>query len=312
MKHSFRYPSADGVTEINAAEWLPDGQPKAIVQLVHGVAEYIDRYDELAGIFTEAGYLVAANDHLGHGKSLQPGEEPGWFGEQKGWSTLVRDMKTLYERETTDYPGLPVILYGHSMGSFLARTYLFEYPEDATAAVLSGTGHQNGLVCLAGRAAAGAEIALHGTKYRSRLLQSMAFGSYLKGIENPSSPNAWISRDEEVLRRYDADPLCGFVATAGLMRDMMDGLDRIRRMENIARMRKDLPILLVSGEADPVGAWGKGVRAVGERMERAGLTDVSVRLYPGGRHEMHNEINREEFYRDVLQWMDSRLPPRAE
>ena len=303
----FTFPSSDGVHDIHCRLWEPEGQVNAVVQLVHGVAEYIARYDAFANFLTDHGCAVCGDDHLGHGESINDDTELGWFSDERGWEHLVDDEKRLHDLLAEKYPGKPMVLFGHSMGSFIARTYLGVYPDGFDACVLSGTGRQPGIVCAAGKILAKREIRAHGSKYRSPTLQKMAFGSYLKKIDDPVGPNDWICRDEKVVRAYDADPLCGFTATAGLMYDMMDGLSIIGRADHMVKMDKALPVLFIAGDADPVGAYGKGVQKVAGQFKKAGMKDVTVKLYPGHRHEVLNELEKEKVWADVLGWMDKHI-----
>ncbi len=189
----------------------------------------------------------------------------------------------------------------------MARTYIGWYPDDFCACILSGTGDQPSIVCRAGRFLAAREIKKNGSKYRSPALQKMAFGSYLKGIENPIGPNDWICRDEAVIRKYGDDPLCGFTGTAGLMSDMMTGLLIIARFDHMRKMNKNMPVLFIAGDADPVGNWGKGVRSVSKKFAAAGMKDITTRLYPGARHEVLNELNKAEVWDDVLFWIEQKI-----
>ena len=303
----FHFSSADGRSGIHCRMWSPEGEPRAIVQIVHGVAEHIGRYHDFASFLSDNGFVAVGDDHLGHGLSVGDESEIGWFAEKDGWELIIKDEKTLRDRMREKFPGIPMILLGHSMGSFMARTYIGYYPDDFDLCILSGTGNTPGIVCRAGRLIARREIRRHGSKYRSATLQKMAFGSYLKGIENPIGPNDWICRDENVIRAYDADPLCGFNATAELMYEMMAGLEIIGSDSHIMKMKKDLPILLVSGSADPVGGWGNGVRTVFDRFKSVGMEDVTIKLYPDDRHEILNELNKQEVYSDVLAWIEKKL-----
>lgn len=303
----FHFSSANGSTNIHCRMWSPEGEPRAVVQIVHGVAEHIGRYHEFASFLTEHGFVAVGDDHLGHGLSVNNESELGWFAEKDGWDLIIKDEKTLRDMMREKYPDVPLILLGHSMGSFMARTYIGYYPDDFDLCILSGTGHTPGAVCRAGRMIARREIRRHGSKYRSATLQNMAFGSYLKGIENPIGPNDWICRDENVIRAYDADPLCGFGGTAELMYEMMVGLEKIGNNSHIMKMKKNLPILFISGEADPVGGWGKGVRTVFDRFKGIGMQDVTIRIYPEMRHEVLNEINKQEVWSDVLAWVEKKL-----
>ena len=308
----FTFPSSSGANSIHCRLWQPEGRVRGVVQLVHGVAEHIGRYGAFAEFLTEHGFAAAGDDHLGHGLSIGDDSERGWFAEEDGWKRIIEDEKLLRDRLREEFPGVPMILLGHSMGSFMARTYIGEYPDDFDLCILSGTGHTSRAVCRAGRMIARREIRRHGSKYRSETLQKIAFGSYLKGIEDPIGPNDWICRDEAVIRAYDADPLCGFTATAELMHEMMAGLELIGSKSHNMKIRKDLPILFISGDADPVGGWGKGVRTVFERMQALGIRDITLKMYPGARHEVLNELNKEEVWNDVLDWLDSKLPAKAD
>ena len=296
----FHFPSADQVHSIHCRMWSPEGEVAGVVQLVHGVAEHIGRYNDFAEFLTEHGFVAVGDDHLGHGLSVSDDSELGWFAEKDGWKLIVRDEKALRDRMRREYPGVPLILLGHSMGSFIARTYIGDYPDDFDLCILSGTGQQPLIVCRAGRMMAGRDIRKNGSKHRSEQLNRMAFGSYLKGIEDPIGPNDWICRDEAVIRRYGDDPLCGYPSTSGLMYDMMTGLVTIGQKSHMEKMRKDLPVLFISGDADPVGGWGKEVEKVVSLFRSVGMKDVTVRLYPGARHEVLNELNKQEVWNDVV------------
>ena len=303
----FRFSSASGNNNIHCRMWTPDGDPIGVVQLVHGVAEHIARYNDFAMFLADNGFVAVGDDHLGHGLSVNDDSELGWFAEKDGWELIVKDEKTLRDMMREKYPNVPLILLGHSMGSFMARTYIGYYPDDFDLCILSGTGHTPGVVCRMGRMLARREIRRHGSKYRSATLQQMAFGSYLRGIENPIGANDWICRDEAVIRAYDADPLCGFGGSAELMYEMMVGLETIGSSRHIMKMRKDLPIYFISGSADPVGGWGKGVRTVFDRFKGIGMQDVTIKMYPDARHEVLNELNKQEVWADVLSWIESKI-----
>lgn len=303
----FTFPSASGNNSIHCRLWSPEGKIRGVVQMVHGVAEHIARYNDFAEFLTEHGFVAVGDDHLGHGQSVNDDSERGWFAEKNGWDLVVKDEKTLRDRMREQYPDVPLILLGHSMGSFIARTYIGYYPDDFDLCILSGTGHTPGAVCRAGRMVARREIRRNGSKYRSATLQNMAFGNYLKGIENPIGASDWICRDEKVIRAYGADPLCGFTASAELMYEMMVGLEMIGNNSHIMKMNRDLPILFISGDADPVGGWGKGVRTVFDRFKGIAMKDVTIKMYPGARHEVLNELNKQEVWNDVLSWIETRI-----
>lgn len=308
----FTFLSSNGRTPIRVRRFDPDGAPRGVVQVAHGVAEHSARYDAFLTFLAEHGFVAAANDHLGHGESRTSEDETGWFAEKDGWDLVVEDMKKLHDLLHGELPGLPYALFGHSMGSFAARTYLIRYPDDADAAVICGTGQQSGALVGAGKAAASMICALKGTKYRSKLLQSMAFGSYNKGFEPVRTPVDWLSRDTAVTDAYMEDPLCGFTPSAGLFRDMMTGIGFIGRRENVERMNKALPALLIAGSRDPVGENGRGPARVYELWKAAGMRDVTLTLYPECRHELLNERNRDAVKADVLAFLEEKLFARKE
>ena len=299
--------SGDGKTMLRVRHCVPEGAPRAVVQIAHGIAEHVERYDDFAAFLAGNGFAVVANDHLGHGRSVKRGEDMGFFAPKGGWELVVDDMRRLYDRTSAEYLGLPYFLFGHSMGSFLARTYLVRCGAGLRGVILSGTGQQRAPVVAAGIALAEREVRKYGPRCRSEKLYRMAFGSYTKGIVPLRTPSDWLSRDEAQVDRYVSDPLCSFIPTAGLFRDMMRGIAFNQNANNLARMQRDLPVYFISGASDPVGGFGKGVAAAYGSFVRAGMGDVTLRLYAGGRHEMLNETNRDEVYRDVLAWLERKL-----
>ncbi|MBS7263117.1 MAG: lysophospholipase [Eubacteriales bacterium] len=302
----FTFPSSNKQNDIRVRMIEPDGPAHAIVQIAHGVAEHSERYDAFMRYLAEHGFITAANDHLGHGKSVRDESELGYFDERDGWARVVDDMHTLHEKLCAEHPGLPYFLFGHSMGSFLTRTYLIRYPDELSGAVICGTGQQSSLLVGSGRLLARLICAFKGPKHKSTFLGNLAFGSYNKDFAPIRTKNDWLSRNEASVDAYEADPLCGFVSSAGLYRDMMGGIAFIGKQSNIGRMRKDLPVFFIAGDMDPVGEKGKGVRRAYERFLRAGMTDVAIKLYPDCRHELLNELNRDEVMSDVLNWLSEK------
>lgn len=289
--------------------WVPEGVPKAIVQVVHGIADHASRYEEFAEYLNRQGILVVAEDHMGHGDSITEEAPQGYFNG--GWFAAVEDTYQLYLDTRKKYPDVPYVLFGHSTGSFMARTILARYPDSGIdAAVICGTGWLNPIVLRGGRLTADMVCRKQGEKCCSELLQKLMFGSYNARIENPRTANDWISRDEAWVDAYNADPLCGFIPTAGLVRDMLDGIIYIQDGKNLARMRKDLPVLFIAGGDDPVGAYGQGVRQAAARFRKAGMRKVSTRIYREGRHEILGEIHREKVFEDVANWIKSVLMDR--
>lgn len=301
------FTSSTGKNTIHVRKCLPDGQPRAVIQIVHGIAEHIGRYDDFMAFLANSGFIVVGDDHLGHGQSAASPDELGFFDDTEGWDRAVDDIRTLRDMMHAEYHDLPYIFFGHSMGSFLTRTYLIKYPDRYDAAIISGTGHQNRALIFAGLAACSTIVRLHGPRSDGQLLNDIAFGTYNRKVAFPMTDFDWVSRDHESVRSYINDPYCGFVCKAGLYKDMMTGVKFITDQHNIDRMSKDQPIYFMSGDMDPVGDYGKGVERAYKAFCDAGLRDVSMRLYPGGRHEMLNEINRKQVYQDILDWLNSKM-----
>lgn len=302
-----RMPSSNGKSSIYIREYVPDGEVRGVIQISHGIAEHMERYDAFAEHMADLGYVVAGNDHLGHGRSLSEGETRGYFGESGGWGMVVADMRKLTEIESEKYPGKPCFLLGHSMGSFLARSYAIHYRTGLTGLILSGTGQQAAPMLRGGIALARSEVRRNGPEYCSKRINKLAFGSYNKGISPVKTGSDWLSRDEAVVDKYVTDEMCGYVPAVGLFRDMFEGIRFISAKRNMARIKKDLPVYLISGDRDPVGEYGKGVLRAYRSFLSAGCTDVTLKLYHEGRHEMLNEINRDEVYKDLLAWMESKI-----
>ena len=303
----FHYLSSTGVNSIRAIKCCPDGEARAVVQIAHGVADHIDRYREFMSYLADNGFTAVGNDHLGHGHTIRHPIEQGFFAYSNGWQHVVNDMDKLRELTVSEHPELPYIFFGHSMGSFLTRTYLIDHPDKYHAAIISGTGHMKPAMIDSGCALASSIAKAKGPCYVSRLIDSIAFGSYNKSFKPARPKFDWISRDDGQVDKYAADPLCGFIATASLFKDMMGGLKYITDAGNISRMNKDRPIYFMSGDMDPVGENGKGVERAYKAFCEGGLKDVYMRLYKGGRHEMLNETNRAEVYKDIVDWINSKI-----
>jgi len=301
------FQSSNGKTQIHYRLCTPDGPPRGIVQIAHGIAEHVERYDGFAQFLAQHGFLVAANDHLGHGRSVTDDTDLGFFADEHGWDLAVSDMKKLHDLLVSEHPGLPCFLFGHSMGSFLTRTYIIDHPSDLTGAVICGTGQQAKALVLGGRLMGKSECKKHGARYKSEKLNNMAFGSYTKAYQEVRTPLDWLSRDSAVVDRYIADPLCGFIPSAGLFTDMMGGIDYIGRRANLAKMDKTLPVFFIAGDMDPVGDYGKGVKKACQLFRDAGMQDVTMKLYHECRHEILNELNKDEVMNDVLAWLDSKI-----
>lgn len=303
VRNEFTFPSADGKTAVHAVEWLPEGRPRAVLQLSHGVAEYILRYEPLAEYLTARGFAVGGHDHLGHGGSVAPGAARLYFGPRGSWNWVVDDIYTRYGLLKKQFPDVPLFLLGHSMGSFLARTYLIRYPGTVDGCILMGTGQMPAAVVAGGRAVAALERRRVGVDQTSPVVDQLAFGAYNRRFAPNRTAFDWLSLNEDNVDRYIADPLCGGNASIGLFREMLWGLRFIATPANLKKMNVNTPILFVSGAMDPVGDCGRGVQRAYRSFLRAGSRDVSIRLYPELRHEILNETCREEIFQDLYLWL---------
>ena len=299
-------PSSDGRTSLYLAEWTPESPVRAVLQIAHGVAEYINRYDGLARFLNEQGIAVLGNDHLGHGQSAG-GKPTLFFAKKDGWDRVVDDLYTVHTVAQERYPGVPCFLLGHSMGSFLTRTYLIRYPGSVSGAIVMGTGQMRPALIAAGRLVAGAEMRKVGREGFSPLVDKLAFGAYNK----PFAPNRtafdWLSADTENVDRYVADPLCGGKASVGLFDDMLSGIAFIERPGNLRRMDPHTPVLFISGWEDPVGDRGQGVIAACESFRQAGVQDLELQLYPHMRHEILHETDCRQVFDFLLAWLGKHI-----
>lgn len=293
MKTTGTFLSSDGIHTLSYTVYAPQGTPKAVLQISHGMCEYIGRYEEMALALNEEGILVCGHNHLGHGEA----ETLGYFAQKDGYRLLVQDVHGFRQLMQAQYPGVPYVLLGHSMGSFVARLYLTRYGEGLAGGIIMGTGARIPGAG-AGRALARLLCALQGEKHRSALLQTLVFGAYNRRIAHPKTPFDWLSRDEDVVDRYMHDPQTQFVFTNSAFVDLITLQMRANREEWYAAVPKDLPLCLMSGDADPLGGYGKGIRQICDKLRRAGA-QVEMKLYPGGRHEIVNELNRREVYADI-------------
>lgn len=302
MNTDFYYDSC-GKGRIHALRWTPETPPRAIVQIVHGIAEHAQRYEEFAEYLNDKGIAVVAEDHMGHGKSIGKDGIQGYF--HGGWFAAVSDTVKLAEMTMDAYPGVPYILFGHSMGSFMTRTILAKYPALPLAgAVICGTAWQSGALLKVALPLSKAICRMDGETLPSKKLQTIMFGSYNKRVEHVRSENDWLTRDDRIVAAYDSDPLCGFAASAGLYRDMLNGIAFVQKLSTLSAMNKTLPVLITAGADDPVGSYGAGVKKCYEMFKNAGMENVKLKLYPLCRHEILNEINRGEVYEDMLEWID--------
>ena len=304
MRKDFYYDSC-GEGKIHGCIWLPETEPVGVVQIVHGIAEYVERYDSFAQYLNKQGLIVVAEDHMGHGKTAQSGTKGFFTG---GWRSAVDDTYRLLRETREKYSQLPYVLFGHSMGSFLTRSILICYPDSGiSGAVICGTGWIPGAAVGGGIAACKMVCRRIGERNPSEWLQNMVFGSYNKRVEHPRTPYDWLTRDSQIVDAYMADPMCGFTVSCGLLRDMLSGIALNQNPKKLAQMNPSVPVLFIAGGDDPVGSYGEGVKKCAGAFSRAGVEDVCVKLFPLGRHEILNEINKEEVYGYVFSWIREKV-----
>ena len=292
----------EGDLTLDCREYRPEGDPVGILQVIHGLGEHQGRYVSFARFLAENGFAAYTSDLPGHGPAAAETGSLGRF-PRGGWLQAAEAQHALLERVKGLWPGKPVFLFGHSMGSFLARSCLILWPGGLQGCILCGTGHLARPLVAAGSAAAEVTAKLRGEGNTSEFLRKMAFGGYNQRIPEAASPNAWICRDEAVVAAYDADPLCGLTPSSGLIREMMRGIRLITDPATQKRMDPELPVLFISGEEDPVGEYGAGVRRALESFQKAGMKRAELKLYPGDRHELLNEPDRDAVCGDILAWL---------
>ncbi len=293
----FSFKSATGVCRIHGCEFLPEGEVRAVVIIHHGMAEHINRYADYVKHLTDMGYAVFMHDMANHGKSNQKTELLGYFGENDGYKNLVKDLKTVYDLAKKEFPDKKIIMFGHSMGSFIVRCFDCAYPGASDASVYMGTGGSNPAAGM-GKAISNLIASIKGSTYKSKMLDKITFGSFNKKTDKKTSFD-WLTRDSAIVQKYIDDDYCGFLFTVKGMNDLVNLNVWANSAECYNTVKKDLPILLVAGADDPVGAYSKGINEVANKMKASGHTNVTVKLFPGCRHEVLNETNRQEVYEGI-------------
>lgn len=302
------FDSRDNKNKIHAVKWIPDTErPIFILQIIHGMTEHILRYDDFARAMAEKGVLVVGEDHLGHGGSVGETGVYGYFCEQDPATVVVRDAHRLKKMIQEKYPGIPYVILGHSMGSFILRNYLCRYGTGIQAAIIVGTGMHPKPLIAAGKMVAAVQKLICGSGHKSGLLDAMAFSAYNKRIPNRKTSSDWLSRDEKNVEAYTKDSLCGFTFTVNGFQTLFELVDRLYKKDNLNRMPKELPILFLSGAEDPVGGYGKGVRAAYQSFLDVGMKNVKMKLYENDRHEILNELDKKTVYNDVFRWIESTI-----
>lgn len=305
----FAFQTADGAS-LHVSGWTV-GTPKVVIQILHGMAEHGSRYARLAGALAAAGYTTYAHDHRGHGHSISDASPAGHLADHDGWNRIVEDAHGVNREIARRHPGLPIVVLGHSMGSFVLQQLLFEHPGDMVAAALSGSSGKPPAKAAAGKLVARIERARLGRRRPSALLTRLSFGEYNKPFAPARTEFDWLSRVPAEVDAYVADPMLGFEVSTQTWVDLLGGLDWIARPCNVARVPKGMPLYLFAGDRDPVGEFGKGMQRLRDAYVQAGVADVRLRLYPGGRHEMLNETNRQEVTTDFIAWCDEIIAGRS-
>lgn len=300
MKREFYFPSKDGVTKIHAIEWVPEKDVIGILQICHGMVEHIDRYHAFAEYLSQQGYYVVGNDHLGHGLSVLSQDRYGFFHKTHGNQYVIADIHQLRVQTEKKYPNLPYFMLGHSMGSFLLRQYLGMYGGGLSGAVIMGTGQKPDIILKLGKTVCRLIAGVKGWDYRSAFVNSFGAGAFEKKMGL-----GWISKNQENVDAYSKDPLCSFMFTVNAYYHMFSGIQKMNRQEREGKVSKNLPILFAAGEEDPVGNNGKSVKQVYEQYLARGSKDVQMILYPGDRHEILNEDDRDKVYDDIFRWLES-------
>lgn len=307
-KEDFYFDSRDGEHKLHAVRWIPDVEkPACILQIVHGMAEHIDRYDDFAHFLADRGILVVGDDHLGHGKSVKPGEPYGYFCKEDAPTVLVRDEHRLKKMMQEQYAGVPYIILGHSMGSFITRNYLLKYGTGIDGAIIMGTGMHSRPSLVCGFALAALQRVFCGADHVSKLLNMAVFGAYNKRIKSPKTPFDWFSRNEDNVRKYINDPQCGFTFTVNGFQTLFKLVYNLHDKERLSKIPKNLPVFFLSGADDPVGDYGRSVELAYRSYKEIGMENVQMKLYPDDRHELLNEVDKEDVYGDIYRWILQRV-----
>lgn len=308
VKTEFTFESVSSLSQIHAAKFVPSDETKvkAVLQIAHGMAEHLERYEKFADALCQRGIAVYINDHIGHGQSVSSKDELGFFGEKDGYLNFVEDCKKLMDIAKSEFPNKPYIFFGHSMGSFVARLFSFKYANELTAAVFCGTSGPNIAAGIA-KKLADTVGKIKGSHYRSKFIDKLAFGTYNSKFQKRTAFD-WLTRDNDEVDKYIEDDLCGFLFTAYGYRDLFTILASVSSKDWFSGFSKDLPVLIISGEDDPVGEYSKGIKKVYDMLRSVGKENVSMKLYKGARHEILNEkACFDEVVLDLCNFIDANL-----
>ena len=307
---NFTFLSEDGKTNIHAVKWIPDsGDFRVILQITHGMVEYIERYIPFAEFLTEKGYMVVGHDHLGHGQSVTTQEDWGYIGLPHPSNLLVADMHKLRTMIQAENPDVPYFMMAHSMGSYMLRKYLTIHNDKLNGAVIMGTGMVPDFVTKIGLLTVKLLAVFRGWHYRSKFVADSAFGKPYRryDLTGKTLSNSWLTKDEEIVKAYYEDPCCKFMFTINGYLALFEAVLYDGQPENAAKIPKKLPLFIISGQDDPVGDLGVGVKKVYDMYKETGIEDITYKLYENDRHEILNELDRDNVYSDILSWMNIRM-----
>lgn len=303
-QEKFYFDSRDGQNKIHAVRYMPEeGEVKCVVQVIHGMSEYKERYEGFAKFLTDRGCVLVADDHLGHGQSVAEGGIYGYFCEQDPATVVVRDVHRLKKMTQALYPGVPYVILGHSMGSFILRNYLCRYGKGISGAIIMSTGMQPKALIALSKALVRVQKLFFGSKHVAKFIDKCAFGNYTVRIENPRTSSDWLTKDASVVDRYVADPKSGFIFTVNGFETLFELISRIQKRENLEKIPKQLPIFMVAGTDDPVGEYGVGVQRAYDSLKEVGIENLKLKMYESDRHELLNETDKEQVMEDIYQWI---------
>ena len=308
VKNEFYYLSADNKTQIHAVEWKPKKEIIGVIQIAHGVTEHILRYEQFAKFFTQKGFVVVGNDHLGHGTSIAKNSKPMYFGPKNSWNFVVQDIEICRKMTKEKYSDIPYVLLGFSLGSFLVRTHLIDYAkEPIDASIIMGTGYIPNFKIAIAKMIANNEAKKVGEENTSPVIKSLTFETYNKLFKPNRTECDWLCSNEKAIDEYLTDPLRGKNYSAGLFIELLSGMQYTSNLKNIKKMNKKIPIFLLSGDKDPVGEFGKGVIKTFDILRKAGIENVDIKLYKDLRHDILHEENRNNIYADIYNWLEKNI-----
>lgn len=288
---------------IHVVKYLPEQNPIGHVHILHGMAEHIDRYEEFANFLVNKGYFVSGHDHRGHGRTVAKNGQQGYFADANGFELVTEDVREVLLKVREDLVEIPLILFGHSMGSFVARRYMQKYSDSLSKVIICGTTFNPGVMGDFGSIIGKMASKFKSPKNESKILNNLSFGGFNNKIKDAQTPFDWLSTDNVEVKKYIDDPMCGFIPTNQFFIDLFGGLKTIHKNKEDVHIRKDLPVLLISGAEDPVGKDGKDIFKVAKGLSNAGMKNITVQLVENARHEILLEKNKLDTFNIIEKWM---------